>query len=229
MSLSFGPPAASDTAASAPAPATNDTAGSASAPATAPAQASPLTQLDVGQRDIYQRAIAALKHDPEYASLGHPDADWTNLAARNDCLVLAMQIRTPDPASGEIGRPQLEMIAQIDDLSGRARGTLIRDLSEQKELNGQLKSLAENFKTFLGVVQDFTWFGLFKAIGSIGFSELIGKPLAAQFQAHHFNRLYSGDASFVGFQQQRHECCSVAVDGSQPDLPLSHRSSLVVL
>jgi hypothetical protein len=189
LSLSFGPPAA------------NDNAGPAAA--AAPAQASPLTQLDAGQRDIYQRAIAALKHDPEYAGLGHPDADWTNLAARNDCLVLAMQIRNPDPASGEIGRPQLEMIAQIDDLAGRAKGTLIRGLSEQKELNGQFKSLAENFKTFLGVVQDFTWFGLFKAIGSIGFSELIGKPLAAQFQAHHFNRLYSGDASFVGFQQQR--------------------------
>src|SRR5260370_19847015 len=59
------------------------------------------------------------------------------------------------------------------------------------------------FKTFVGIVQDFTWFGLFKAIGSIGFSELIGKPLAAQFQAHHFNRLYSGDASFVGFREQR--------------------------
>ena len=190
MSLSFGTPAANDNAA-------------APAPPPAPVPASPLTQLDAGQRDIYQRAVAALRHDPEYAGLGHPDADWTNLAARNDCLVLAMQIRNPDPASGDIGRPQLEMIAQIDDLSGRAKGTLIRDLSEQKELNGQLKSLAENFKTFLGVVQDFTWFGLFKAIGSIGFSELIGKPLAAQFQAHHFNRLYSGDASFVGFQQQR--------------------------
>src|SRR5258708_29386225 len=57
-------------------------------------------------------------------------------------------------------------------------------------------------KTFLGVVQDFTWLGLFKAIGSIGFNELVAKPLAAQFQAHHFNRLYFGDASFVGFQQQ---------------------------
>src|SRR2546430_1035891 len=116
---------------------------SAQAAATAlGAEAWPLTQLDVGQRDIYQRAIAALRHDPQYAGLGHPDADWTNLAARNNCLVLAMQIRNPDPASGEIGRPQLEMIAQIDDLSGRSKGTLIRDLSEQKELNGQLKSLA---------------------------------------------------------------------------------------
>ena len=54
------------------------------------------------------------------------------------------------------------MIAQIDELSGRAKGTLIRDLSEQKELNGQLKSLAENFKTFVGIVQDFTWFGCSK-------------------------------------------------------------------
>src|SRR5216684_6838347 len=44
MSLSFGSPAAND---------------SASAPA--PPPASPLTQLHAGQRDIYQRAIAALR------------------------------------------------------------------------------------------------------------------------------------------------------------------------
>jgi hypothetical protein len=165
-------------------------------------QTSPLGQLTTDQRDVYQRAVAALRHDADYAGLGHTDTEWTNLAARSDCLVNAMQIRTPDPTAGEVGRPQLEMIAQIDDLSGRAKGTLIKDLNEQKELNGQLKSLAENMKTFLGVVQDFTWVGLFKAIGSIGFSELVAKPLAAQFQAHHFNRLYMGDANFTGFQQQ---------------------------
>jgi hypothetical protein len=168
-----------------------------------PPQPSPLSQLDVNERDIYQRAVAAVRHDPEYAGLGHTEADWTNLAARNDCLVVAMHINNPDPASGEIGRPQLEMIAQIDDLSSRAKGSLISDLSAQKELDSQLKSLAENFKTFIGVVGDFSWFGLFKAIGSIGFAELVTKPLAAQFQAHHFNRLYMGDASFVGFKDQR--------------------------
>ena len=81
--------------------------------------------------------------------------------------------------------------------------TLIGDLSEQKELNSRLKSLADNMKTFLGVVQDFTWVGLFNAIGSIGFNELIAKPLAAQFQAHHVNRLYYGDASFAGYRRQR--------------------------
>jgi hypothetical protein len=166
-------------------------------------QASPLSQLTTDQRDTYQQAIAVLRHDPEYAGLGRTEAEWTNLAARNGCLVDAMQIRNPDPASGEIGRPQLDTIVLIDNLAGRAKGSLIRDLSEQKELNGQLKSLADNLKTFLGVIQDFSWFGLFKAFGSIGVNELIAKPLAAQFQAHHFNRLYAGDASFVGFEQQR--------------------------
>jgi hypothetical protein len=198
LSLSLGAassaPSAAPAAPPAPAPTTN--------PDPTLTQTSLLSQLTADQRDIYQRAIAALRHDPDYAGLGHTDAEWTNLAARGDCLVNAMQIRTPDPTAGETGRPQLEMIAQIDDLSGRAKGTLIKDLSEQKELNGQLKSLAENMQTFLGVVQDFTWVGLLKAIGSIGFSELVAKPLAAQFQAHHFNRLYLGDSNFVGFQQQ---------------------------
>jgi hypothetical protein len=205
FNLSLGSSSAPDVSAQ-PAPSSAQAAPSSvlPAPAAAPGQTqpSPLSQLTADQRDLYQRAIAALRHDPEYAGLGHSDADWTNLVARNDCLVNAMQIRTPDPSSGEIGRPQLEMIAQIDDLSGRAKGTLIRDLSEQKELDGQLKSLADNMQTFLGVVQDFTWVGLFKAIGSIGFSELVAKPLAAQLQAHHFNRLYLGDSNFVGFQQQ---------------------------
>lgn len=198
MSLSLGSPAAID-------PPASPSALSSPAPSESPVppQTSPLSQLTTDQRDTYQQAIAVLRHDPEYAGLGRSEAEWTNLAARNGCLVDAMQIRNPDPSSGEIGRPQMEMIVQIDDLSGRAKGVLIRDLSEQKELNGKLKSLADNLKTFVGVVQDFSWFGLFKAFGSIGVNELVAKPLAAQFQAHHFNRLYSGDASFSGFQQQR--------------------------
>lgn len=199
FSLALGP-TTNDTAAAQTSPATS---GQASPATTTQPSASPLGQLSTDQRDIYQRAIAALRHDPELDGLGHSESDWTNLAARNDCFVNAMQIRTPDPASGEIGRPHLEMLAQIDDLSGRAKGALIRDLSEQKELNSQLKSLAENINTFIGVVQNFTWVGLLKAIGSIGYSELIGKPLAAQFQAHHFNRLYYGDSTFAGYQQFR--------------------------
>ena len=206
LSLSLGSVTSSPSIAPSAAPAPASNAPATSAPAANPdqtqTQTSPLSQLTADQRDIYQRAVAALRHDADYAGLGHTEAEWTNLAARSDCLVNAMQIRTPDPTAGEIGRPQLEMIAQIDDLAGRAKGTLIRDLSEQKELNGQLKSLAESMQTFLGVVQDFTWVGLFKAIGSIGFSQLVAKPLAAQFQAHHFNRLYSGDSTFIGFQQQ---------------------------
>jgi hypothetical protein len=203
--------------------------GTPSAPVNvSPPQPSPLSQLDANERDIYQRAVAALRHDPDYAGLGHTEADWTNLAARNDCLVLAMQISNPDPASGEIGRPQLEMIAQIDDLSGRAKGSLMSDLSAQKELSAQLKSLAENFKTFIGVVQDFSWFGLFKAIGSIGFAELVTKPLAAQFQAHHFNRLYMGDGSFVGFRDQRQKSgsSSEAIINMEEELVLVEGGSL---
>ena len=62
--------------------------------------------------------------------------------------------------------------------------------------------MADNLQTFVGVIQNFTCVGLFKATGSIGFGELAVKPMAAQFQEHHLNRLYFGDSLFVDFQQQ---------------------------
>ena len=55
--------------------------------------------IDSGTYDRGRNTGVLDRERPDYQALGHTnDADWTNLAARSDCLTNDMQIRNPDPA-----------------------------------------------------------------------------------------------------------------------------------
>jgi hypothetical protein len=153
------------------------------------------SELTGADRDLYQQFVLVLSKDPEYNRLGYTDEQFRYLTTKSDCFVLALNIKNPDVSnSGELetlGRPQMEMVTQINELEGY-RGTLMDQLTYNANLDSTLNNLAGYMKSFYKAFSQGSSWGIIKTFLTIGSDKLVIKPLTDQLTNHAFNSLYQG-------------------------------------
>lgn len=154
-----------------------------------------LSELTGADRDLYQQFVSVLSNDNEYNRLGYTAEQFRYLVTKSNCLILALNIRHPDvSSSGELemlGRPQIEMVTQINDLEGY-RGTLMDQLTYNADLDSTLSNLAGYMKSFYTTFSEGSYWGIIKTFLTIGSDKLVIKPLTDQLTNHAFNSLYQG-------------------------------------